>query len=58
MAEKGSMLSVGKWAAEWGVTPAKVKKAIKELNVQPDMKKSGCAYYSDKTAAKIKKAVD
>ncbi len=55
MAEE--MVSAGKLAKEWGVSEAAVKKAIKELGVEPDAKKGVCALYSATTAAKIKKAL-
>ena len=55
MAEE--MVSAGKLAKEWGVTDAAVKKAIKELGIEPDAKKGACAMYGKATAEKIKKAL-
>ncbi|HOT96863.1 MAG TPA: HTH domain-containing protein [bacterium] len=55
MAEE--MVSAGKLAKEWGVSETAVKKAIKELGVEPDAKKGACALYGKATAAKIKKAL-
>jgi len=55
MAEE--MASAGKLAKEWGVSDAAVKKAIKELGIEPDAKKGVCAMYSKATADKIKKAL-
>ncbi|HOZ21154.1 MAG TPA: hypothetical protein PLO28_05185 [bacterium] len=55
MAEE--LLSAGKLAKEWGVTDAAVKKAIKELGIEPDAKKGACAMYGKATAVKIKAAL-
>ncbi len=45
-------LSAGAMAKEVGASPAKVKKALAELGVEPDFVKSGCAYYyAERTAA-------
>jgi len=55
MAEE--LLSAGKWAKELGVSDKKFKEAIKAAGVEPDKKKGACAYYSRKTAMKVKKAV-
>lgn len=51
------MMSAGKLAKEWGVSETVVKKAIKELAIEPDAKKGVCAMYSMVTADKIKKAI-
>jgi hypothetical protein len=51
------MVTAAKLAKEFGVTENTVKKAIKELGIQPDAKKGPCNYYGPKTAQKIKKAV-
>jgi threonyl-tRNA synthetase len=56
MAEQ-DMLTAAKLAKEWGVSENLVKKAIKELGIEPDAKKGPCNYYGPKTVAKIKKAV-
>ncbi len=50
-------LTAGKIAKEIGVSDAKVKKAIKELGIEPDSKKGACCYYGKASIAKIKKAV-
>lgn len=55
MAEE--LKSAGKWATELGVPAKKFKDAIKAAGVAPDAKKGACAYYSRKTAEKIKKSV-
>ena len=57
MAKEESMMTSAKLAEAWGVSPAKVKKAIAELGIEPDAKKGPCAYYSDVTAKKIKGAL-
>jgi len=54
---KEEMFTAGKLAEQFGVPPAKIKKAIETLQIQPDMKKGGCAYFSTETAQKIKAAI-
>ena len=56
MAEKTDFLTSAKIAEQLGVSPAKVKKAIQELNIEPDMKKGVCAYYGKASVSKIQKA--
>lgn len=51
------LLTAGKIAKELGFSDARVKKAIKELGLEPDAKKGACSYYSKATVAKIKKAL-
>lgn len=51
------LLTAGKIARELGISDAKVKKAIKELGLEPDAKKGACSYYSKAAVAKIKKAI-
>lgn len=54
MAEiKEEMLSTGKVATKLGVSPAKIKKIIQELELEPDMKKGNCAYYGEAAQKKI-----
>lgn len=57
MTEKSELLTSGKIAAELGISPAKVKKIIQELSIEPDMKKGACAYYGKKSINQIKKKV-
>ncbi len=57
MADKSEMLTAAKVAEKIGSTPAKVKKIITELNIEPDLVKGKCSYYGPKTAEKIKKAL-
>jgi hypothetical protein len=45
-------LSAGGLSKELGVSPAKVKRALATLEIEPDFVKSGCAYYyADRTGA-------
>ena len=50
-------LSPGNIAKELGVSDAKVKKAIKELSLEPAAKRGVCCFYSRDSIAKIKAAV-
>jgi hypothetical protein len=51
------LLTAGKLAEKLGVSAAKVKKVITELNIAPDLVKSNCSYYGTKSAEKIKIAL-
>ena len=55
--KKEDLLTSGAIAKELGVSDAKVKKAIKELAIQPKAKKGVCSYYSQDALAKIKSAL-
>ena len=60
MAEKNTkeeLLTAAKWAEKIGVTPAKFKKAIGELQIQADIVKANCNYYSKASADKVKKSL-
>jgi hypothetical protein len=57
MAKDGELLTAGKLAEKLGVSAGKVKKALQELSIQPDLVKGGCNYYSSAVAKKIEKAV-
>ena len=50
---KEELLTGGKIAEKLGVSAAKVKKAIEELNIEPDTKKGPCAYYGPASVKKI-----
>jgi predicted ArsR family transcriptional regulator len=50
-------LSAGAMAKELGASPAKVKRALDELGMDPDFVKSGCAYYYAERSAAVKKAL-
>lgn len=52
-----NLLTAAKWAEKFGASPAKFKKAILELNIEPDLVKGPCNYYSEQTAEKIKSAI-
>jgi predicted ArsR family transcriptional regulator len=56
-AEKPQAISAGAIAKELGVTDAKVKKALKELGIEPVEKKGVCNLYSNDAVAKVKKAL-
>lgn len=51
------LLTGGKIANELGISPAKVKKLIEELKIEPDQVKGACKYYGLKTIEKIKKTL-
>jgi hypothetical protein len=55
--DQGELLTATKWAEKFGVSESKLKKAIKENNIEPDAKKGVCGYYSPQTAEKIKKLI-
>lgn len=47
-------ISAGNIAKELGVSDAKVKKAIKELALEPVAKRGVCSFYSRDAIARIK----
>jgi hypothetical protein len=49
--------TAAKWASDLGVPEKKLKEAIKLMGLEPDAKKGVCAYYSQATAEKAKKAI-
>jgi hypothetical protein len=49
-------LSAGAMAKEIGISPAKVKRALTNLGIEPDFVKSGCGYYYAERSAAVKKA--
>ena len=51
------LLTSGGIAKELGASDSKVKKAIKELAIQPKAKKGVCNYYSRDALGKIRKAL-
>ena len=51
------MLTGGKIATTLGLSPAKVKKLIAELDIKPDEVKGRCSYYGPKSVEKIKNAL-
>ncbi len=54
---KEDLLTSGKMAAELGLPPAKVKKALADLKIKPATKKGGCSYYARDAVARVRKAV-
>jgi hypothetical protein len=52
-----NLLTAGAIAKAIGASDAKVKKAIKELGVEPKAKKGVCSYYGKDVLPKIKAAV-
>lgn len=56
-AKLDELLTAGSIAKTIGASDAKVKKAIKELGIQPKAKKGVCAYYGADAVAKVKKAL-
>lgn len=50
-------LSPAKIAESLGASPAKVKKAIESLGLQPSSKKGVCSFYDAASVAKIKAAL-
>jgi hypothetical protein len=48
------LISAGNIAKELGVSDAKVKKAIKELALEPAAKRGVCSFYARDAVAKIK----
>ena len=52
-----ALISTGGIAKELGVSDGKVKKAIKELAIEPQSKKGVCSYYSRDVLTEIKAAL-
>lgn len=50
-------LTAAKIAQQLGVSDAKVKKAIKELAIEPAAKRGVCCFYGADAVAKIKAAL-
>lgn len=57
MSANAELLTTGKLAAKLEVSPAKVKKLITELNIEPEQVKGCCKYYGNSAAEKIKKSL-
>ena len=55
--EKAEGITAANIAKELGASPAKVKKAIEELNLKPVAKKGVCTYYGKDAVKKIKAAL-
>ncbi|KIL97483.1 hypothetical protein CCC_00544 [Paramagnetospirillum magnetotacticum MS-1] len=54
---KTDLISPGNIAKELGVSDGKVKKAIKELGLEPAAKKGVCSFFFRDAVAKIKASV-
>ena len=54
MGKNEGLLTAGKIAEALGAKPAQVKKAITELELEPDGVKGGCSYYGGAAVKKIK----
>lgn len=54
---KETLITLGNLAKELEVSPAKLKKVVTELGLEPDSKKGACAYYGAASVARIKKAL-
>lgn len=54
--KNADLLTAGAIAKELGLTDAKVKKAIKDLGLEPKAKRGVCNLYGKDAVAKVKKA--
>ena len=52
-----NLLTAGAIAKALGASDGKVKKAIKDLGIQPKAKKGVCAYYAKDVLPKVKAAL-
>lgn len=52
-----NLMTAGAMAKALSLSDGKVKKAIKELGIEPDAKKGVCNYYSAATMAKVREAL-
>lgn len=51
---KDGLMTAAAMAKDIGVSDAKVKKALKELGVEPAAKKGVCCYYAPEALAQVK----
>lgn len=51
------LLTSGKMAESLGVSPAKIKKALTDLGIEPTSKKGACSYYDSAVLTKVKSAL-
>ena len=56
--EKENLVTSGDMVKALGVSDAKIKKAIKELSIEPRAKRGVCNYYSRDDLAKIRKFLE
>lgn len=54
--KNADLLSAGAIAKELGLSDAKVKKAIRDLGLEPKAKKGVCCLYGRDALAKVRKA--
>jgi len=54
-ADTQTLFTAGVMAKDLGHSDAKVKKAIKDLNIEPAAKKGCCSYYSQDAFETLKK---
>ena len=57
MSANEELLTAGKLAAKLEASPAKIKKLITELGIEPDKVKGVCKYYGNAAAEKIKNSL-
>lgn len=50
-----NLYTTGKIAKTYGIEQKEIKDAISELNIEPDLIKGSCKYYTAETAEKIRK---
>ena len=55
--DKTDLLTAGNIAKALGASDAKVKKALKDLGIEPTAKKGVCNMYAPAVVAKVKKAL-
>jgi len=55
--EPQTLVTASVMAKDLGISDAKVKKAIKDLNIEPAAKKGCCSYYSQDALARVKAAL-
>ena len=58
MAVKGGLMTAAVIAKELGVSDAKVKKAIKDLALEPVAKKGVCCYYGRDALDQVKSKLE
>jgi len=52
------LLTAGKIAKEFEVPQKVIKTIIQEMNIEPDVVKGNCKYYTRETAEKIKAKIE
>ncbi|MGQ0669493.1 MAG: hypothetical protein ACT4PO_07460 [Actinomycetota bacterium] len=54
-AQKEDLFTAAKLADAWGVPKSALSKKLKEFEVEPDLVKAGCSYYSRVRLEKIRR---